>query len=69
MLVMCSLLLTIKVGDVNMLTRSDVEGRILKEDGPKYLVDFSEGVKRFDIAGKTEDYKKVLINKTECVKE
>ena len=69
MFVICSLLLTIKAGNINIVQRSDVEGRLLKEGSNNYLVDFREGVKKFNLAGKPEDYNKVLIKKTECIKE
>lgn len=44
----------------------NIEGIIIRESRQNYLVDFTEGLR-----GKAENpgaYKKVIINKTECVK-
>lgn len=69
MLIVCSILLAIDASGIPFLVRGDVEGKILKESQENYLVDFSKGVTSFKLAGKPEDYKKVLIKKTDCVKE
>jgi hypothetical protein len=69
MFVICSIALAINGGGINFLVKEDTEGRILKESETKYLVDFSEGVTKFKLAGKPEDYNKVLVDKTECIKE
>jgi hypothetical protein len=69
MFVICSIALVINGGGINFLVKEDTEGRILKESETKYLVDFSEGVTKFKLAGKPEDYNKVLVDKTECIKE
>jgi hypothetical protein len=68
-LVICSILLTVDAGGIPVITQATVEGKLLKESSQNLLVDFSEGVTEFKLAGKPSDYKKVLINKTECVKE
>ena len=69
MLVICSLLITVNAGGVGWQTKADTEGKILKESPDNYLVDFSEGVKEYRLMGKPSDYKKVLVKKTDCVKE
>ncbi len=68
MLVMCSILLTINAG-IPVITRADVEGKILKESDENYLVDFSKGLSGYNLVGNPKDYSKVLVKKTECVKE
>lgn len=68
-LVVCSLALAINAGGINILSKADVEGVLLKENDTKMLVDFSKGLKRFNLAGKPEDYKKVLVDTTDCIKE
>jgi len=69
MLVVCTIALAINTGGINIISKADVEGKLLKEDSYKYLVDFTEGVKKYNIAGKPEDYNKVIVNKDDCVKE
>jgi hypothetical protein len=69
MLVVCSILLAIKVGEIGMESRVDVEGKLLKESDTKYLVDFREGVKKYNFTGSPSDYEKVIVDKTECIKE
>ena len=68
MLVICSILITVNAG-IPMSVRQDVEGKILKEGDTKYLIDFSQGVKKIKSIDKSEDYSKVLVDKTKCVKE
>ena len=67
--IVCSLLIAIKMGGLNIITKADVEGKLLKEGQYKFIVDFSEGVKKFKIAGSPSDYSKVLVEKDQCVKE
>ena len=69
MYVICSVLLMVNVGGVLIQSREDVEGKVLKDDPKetKYLLDFTEGVKRFQ--GVTGSYEKVLVDKADCVKE
>jgi hypothetical protein len=69
MLVVCTIALAINSGGISVNINADVEGKLLKEDSYKYLVDFSKDLKRFDLSGKPSDYKKVLVNKTDCIKE
>lgn len=68
MLVICSIIVAINAG-IPVLSKYDVEGTVLKEGPAKYLVDFSKGFKGFKLAGKPEDYSKVLVDKSDCVKE
>jgi hypothetical protein len=50
--------------------KENVEGRLLKESDSKYLIDFTQGLKKYKaLSGKPEDYNKVLVDKTECIKE
>ncbi len=69
MLVICSILLAVDAGGIAFISKVDVEGKVLEQSTQKYLVDFSNGVTKYKLAGKPEDYKKVLVNKDECVKE
>lgn len=72
MFVICSLLLIFNGGGINWQNRADVEGKILKDDPKetKYLVDFSEGLKRFNtLAENPEDFKKKIVEKSDCIKE
>lgn len=67
-LVFCALQVAINAG-IPFIITENVEGKLIKETKENYLADFSEGVKKFNLSGKPEDYKKVLIKKSECVKE
>ena len=69
MLLMCTIMLAIDAGGIAWLSNADVEGKLIKESDSKYLVDFSQGVKEFKLAGKPSDYAKVLVDKDKCVKE
>lgn len=67
--IICIIALATKIGSISIVSNTNVEGKILKEGQAKYLVDFSEGVKKFNLAGKPSDYSKILIDKNQCVKE
>ncbi len=69
MFVICTILIAVNGGGITWITKADVEGRLLKEDGDNYLVDFSQGVTKYDIKGNPEDYNKKLVKKSECIKE
>lgn len=65
--IICSILLTVTANCTVVETRADVEGKILYSNDRKYVVDFSEGVKKYKLAGKPSDYNKVLVDKDQCV--
>lgn len=67
--VICHILITISASGVAMDVRKDVEGLILLENDYKYIVDFSEGVKKYNVIGKRSEYKKILVDKDQCAKE
>lgn len=62
----CTIMVTIKVGPVRILNNADVEGRLVSQSDTKYLVDFTEGAKRLKAEG---DYSQVLVNKLDCVRK
>lgn len=67
-LIVCNILLVVgNPGEVHFMTKASVEGKILATDNSHYLVDFTEGVKKYPLAD--GDYSKVLVNRTDCVKE
>lgn len=69
-LLICTLQFAINTDlGIPFLVKANVEGRLVKESDTKYLVDFSNGLKKYNLAGKPADYKKVLVEKTECIKE
>lgn len=68
MLMVCSIVLSINIGGITMLSKYDVEGKYLAQSNYNYLVDFTEGVKQFKVED-AQAYKKVLVNKFDCVKE
>ena len=63
------LVCTISIVVSGFFTNADVEGKLISQSETKYLVNFSEGVKKFDITGKPSDYSQVLVNKYDCVKK
>lgn len=65
----CSIMLAVDGGGFAVITKADVEGKMIGQSDYKYLVDFSEGVKRFPIKGSPSDYNQVLVEKTDCVKK
>jgi hypothetical protein len=68
MLVVCAISFIINAGGINMETKADVEGKVVKEGNSKYIVDFREGLKKFRALNR-QNYDKVLVDKNECVEE
>lgn len=69
MLVICLLTFAVNVGNIPFLTKESIEGVVLKEGDTKYLVDFRNGLKKYPKTVSPHAYDKVLIDKTDCVKE
>lgn len=46
-----------------------VEGKLISQSDFKYLVDFSKGVKKFNVDGPASDYEEVIVDKNDCVKK
>jgi len=68
MMVICSVLIALSVGDIVIVNDIAVEGKVLSAGEGKYLIDFSEDLKtRKGLAGKPADYTKVLVDKDKCV--
>lgn len=67
MFVICVLAIAIDFG-IPMISEVGVRGKVLKTSKTKYLVDFSKGLEEYKLVGKPSDYSKILINKSECVK-
>jgi hypothetical protein len=65
----CSILITVNGGGFGIASKADVEGKLISQSDTKYLVDFSDGVKKFDIFGKPSNYDEVLVDKSDCVKK
>lgn len=62
-------MITIKLWDINVLTVTESRGKLLERSEEKFLVDFSEDVKQYNLVGSPKDYSRVLVNKSQCVKE
>lgn len=67
MILICAINIVINVSGVNFLTQADVEGKKINSSKDMYLVDFSEGVQKFDLAGQPSDYSRILVDKNKCV--
>jgi hypothetical protein len=68
MLLICVLSFTINNG-IPWLVKDNVEGKLVSEGQSKYLVDFTNGLKKFPLTVDPQNYNKVLVKKTDCVKE
>ena len=68
-LVICKLSFVIVTSGIAFLVSANVEGKLLKKDQTHLLIDFREGLKEFPKTKNPEDYKKVLINKSDCMEE
>ena len=68
MLVACFVSIVIDVG-FPLISKSVVLGKVISSNNTKYLVDFSKGLKGYNLVGKPSDYSKVLVEKENCVKD
>lgn len=68
-ILVCTISIVVNGGGFGVFTNADVEGKLINSSDIKYLVDFSEGVKKYKIMGKPSDYSQVLVNKNDCVKK
>lgn len=68
--IICSILVVIDVGGVNIFNQMDVEGAILKTSTDKYYVDFTKGIEKHKKEGVAiigNDFKR-LVDRKNCVK-
>ncbi len=68
-ILVCSILVTVDAGGFAVMDKIDVEGKQISSSEKKYLVDFSEGVKKYNLVGDPSDYSEVLVDKSDCVKK
>ena len=68
MILVCSIVLAIKFDGLAFIQKVDVQGTKISESSTTYLVDFSNNLGEYNLAGKPEDYSKVLVDKKGCVK-
>jgi hypothetical protein len=66
--IICTIAIMVYSDTVGIQQSKDVEGKLLYESQYKYVVDFSQGVKKYNVPS-TFDYSKVLVNKDQCVRE
>jgi hypothetical protein len=62
-------MVVVGMGGINMETKADVEGKIIKSSGYKYIMDFREGLKKYPNVIDRKSYDKVLVDKESCVVE
>jgi hypothetical protein len=67
MFVICNVAAILAV--LNLGPNTNLEGRLVQEKDNKYIVDFSKGITEYKLNGKPSKYKKVVIDKNECMKE
>jgi hypothetical protein len=66
--VVCSIMLYVNTNSLcQSQAKLDVQGQVVSSSDSKYLVDFSEGVKKFPISGKPSDYDQIIVDKYECI--
>jgi hypothetical protein len=68
MSVLCVLEIVVLASGIPFFTKANVEGRVKASSEIRYVVDFSEGIKKLKNADKDRDYSQVLIEKQYCVK-
>lgn len=66
---LCTLSFVVNSGSINWWVKESIEGKLIKEGESKYIVDFREGLKKYPLTVNPQNYDKVLINKSDCVKE
>ena len=67
MIVICTILFIADMGGVRWQSQLDIEGIVKSSSDTKYVVDFSEDIKKYKSLGNPSDYKSVLIYKSNCV--
>lgn len=66
-ILVCTISIVVNAGGFGAFTNADVEGKLISQSDTKYLVDFSQGVKKYNLMGKASDYDQVLVDKYNCV--
>jgi hypothetical protein len=69
MVLICVVSIAINVGGLPFISKIEAKGKAILELESKYLVDFSDGVKKYNLVGKPSDYKRIFINRKQCIKE
>ena len=68
-LLVCTIAVVVNAGGINMETKADVEGKLVKEGYSKYIVDFRDGLKKYPKVINRQNYEKILVDKSDCVVE
>lgn len=63
---MTTVVCIISVLSMHFYSHATVEGKLISKSDTKYLVDFSEGIKKYQVDD-PQDYSEVLVNKLDCV--
>lgn len=63
--VICSVLLVIYVSGLDLRVAQDIEGVVKASSPTKYVVDFSEAIKKYDVVD-PELYRLITIDKAYC---
>ncbi len=69
MFAICMLTLTLNASVGIEQKDVDIEGRILKTENGKYIMDFTQGALSYPIKGGIEPYKHFSIETAKCIKE
>lgn len=67
MIITCILSVAVNVSGIPFLTTAQVQGKVLKENNRNYLVDFSQGLKKYPKVQIKDEYKNYLISKDKCI--
>ncbi len=69
MFLVCVVSIAINVGGLPFVSKVEAKGKAILELQSEYLVDFSGGVKKYNLVGNPSDYKRIFINKKNCIKD
>lgn len=61
----CFLLMSVSIGDINMLADAQITGNIVREDNSYYVMDFSLEAKE---KGLDKSFNQKKVNKKDCVR-
>lgn len=68
MIVTCVISIAIMTGGIPWINEVAVDGRVKNSNQTHYLVDFTNGLKKYNTP-ENSDYSNILVEKTQCVKK
>lgn len=68
MMLMCVITILLDIRGVSTPSEEDVTGRLIVNYNKVYLMDFSDGVKKFNVVDSPQNYSRVVVSAKNCVK-